>query len=154
CLVDLDRQSQVDAVLARLDQLAASATSQARALEARARALLVRLHLDSALAAGTASLELAIAAKDAGTIFHARLVTMQILAKLDRLDEAEALLIAARAFAESEASVRQRVYFFEAAAFLATQNERFDEGRVLWQKLEASAAEMKSPRTVATALNY
>ena len=78
----------------------------------------------------------------------------QILAKLDRLDEAEALLVAARAFAESEASVQQRVYFFEAAAFLVTQNERFEEGRALWQKLETSAAEMKSPRTVATALNY
>jgi DNA-binding SARP family transcriptional activator len=154
CLIDLDRQAQVDVVLARLDQLADGAPRQARALEARARALLVRLQLDAALAAGAAALELATAAKDVDTTFDARLVMTQILAKLDRLDEAEALLVAARAFAEREASTQQRVYFFEAAAFLVTQNERFDEGRVLWQKLEASAAEMKSPRTVATALNY
>jgi DNA-binding SARP family transcriptional activator/tetratricopeptide (TPR) repeat protein len=154
CLLDLDRQAQVDAVLGRLERLADGASQQARALEARARALLVRLQLDDALAAATAALELATAADDADTTFDARLVMMQILAKLDRLDEAEALLIAARAFAEGEASTQQRVYFFEAAAFLATQNERFDEGRILWQKLETNAVEMKSPRTVATALNY
>jgi len=154
CLLDLDRQARIDAVLARLDALAATAGMQARALEARARALLVRLQLDAALAAGSAALELATAAKEADATFDARLVMTQILAKLDRLEEAEALLVAARAFAESAASAQQRVYFFEAAAFLVTQNERFEEGRVLWQKLETSAAEMKSPRTVATALNY
>jgi tetratricopeptide (TPR) repeat protein len=154
CLVDLDRHAQIDTVLARLDRLAGNVTLRARALEARARALLVRLQLDAALAAGGQALELAAAAKDADVVFDARLVMMQILAKLGRLEEAEALLIAARPFAEGEASTQQRVYFFEAAAFLATQNERFDEGRLLWQKLEASAVEMKSPRTVATALNY
>ncbi|HEV7575363.1 MAG TPA: AAA family ATPase [Caldimonas sp.] len=154
CLLDLDRQARVDLVLARLDALAVTAAMQARALEARARALLVRLELDAALAAGAAALELALAAKEVNAVFDARLVMTQILAKLDRLEEAEALLVAARAFAESEASTQQRVYFFEAAAFLVTQNERFEEGRALWQKLEASAGEMKSPRTVATALNY
>ena len=154
CLLDLDRQARIDDVLARLDALAGSAAMQARALEARARALLVRLQLDAALAAGSAALELATAAKEADATFDARLVMTQILAKLDRLEEAEALLVAARDFAEGAASAQQRVYFFEAAAFLVTQNERFEEGRLLWQKLEASAAEMKSPRTVATALNY
>ena len=104
---------------------------QARALEARARALLVRLQLDAALAAGSAALELATAAKEADATFDARLVMTQILAKLDRLEEAEALLVAARDFAEGQASAQQRVYFFEAAAFLVTQSERFEEGRLL-----------------------
>lgn len=154
CLQDLDRRAQVDAVLARLFELAATAPLQARALEARGRALLARLELEPALAVGTAALELATAASDPGTTFDTRLLMTQTLAKLGRVEEAEAMLGAARAFAESAASVHQRVYFYESAAFMMIAAERFDESHALWRKLEASAVEMKALRTVATSLNY
>ena len=154
CLQDLDRRAQVDAVLVRLFELAATPALQARALEARGRALLARLELDPALAAGTAALELATAANDPGTTFDTRLLITQTLAKLGRVEEAEAMLSAARAFAEGAASVHQRVYFYESAAFMMIAAERFEESHALWRKLEASAVEMKALRTVATSLNY
>ncbi|HEY2559214.1 MAG TPA: AAA family ATPase [Caldimonas sp.] len=154
CLQDLDRRERVDATLARLFELAVTPMLEARALEARARALLARLEFEPALAAGSAALALAADAGDAGASFDARLVMTQTLAKLGRLEEAEAMLVAARAFAEGDATLRQRVYFYEATAFLVTQDERFEEGRALWHKLETNAGELKAPRTVATALNY
>lgn len=154
CLQDLDRRERVDAMLARLFQLAVTRPLEARALEARARALLARLELEPALAAGSAALAIAGAVGDASTSFDARLAMTQALAKLGRLEEAEAMLVAARAFAEGGATLHQRVYFYEATAFLVTQDERFEEGRVLWHKLESNAVELKAPRTVATALNY
>jgi tetratricopeptide (TPR) repeat protein len=154
CLQDLDRRDRVDATLRRLFELAVTPAREARALEARARALLARLEFEPALAAASASLALAAASGEEAVVFDARLAMTQTLAKLGRLEEAEAMLVAARAFADGDATLRQRVYFYEATAFLVTQDERFEQGRVLWRKLESSAAELKAPRTVATALNY
>ncbi|MEO8312662.1 MAG: AAA family ATPase, partial [Caldimonas sp.] len=154
CLQDLDRKERVDATLARLFELAVTPARQARALEARARALLARLEFEPAIAAASASLELANAEGEAATSFNARLALTQTLAKLGRLEEAEAMLVAARPFAEGDATLHQRVYFYEATAFLVTQDERFEEGRALWQKLESNAVELKALRTVASALNY
>ena len=79
---------------------------------------------------------------------------MQALIKLDHVEEAEALLTACRAFAEGGATLHQRVYFYEIAAMLGVAGERFEESRALWRKLKASAVEMKSLRTAATALDY
>lgn len=154
CLQDLERRAQVDSVLARLFELAATPTRQAKALEARARALLIRLDLEPALAAASASQELALAAGDMSTAFDARLALTQTLVKLGRVEEAEATLTTAHAFADNGASPNQRSYFYEAAALMVHAAERFEESGALWRKLETSAIEMKALRTVATALNY
>ena len=155
CLIDLDRRERLDAAIARLLELSSDdARRRARALELQGRTLLARARFGPALAAGQQALALALAAGDASTAFEARLVMTQSLIKLLRLAEAEAVLFAARGFAQSGATTRQSLDFNGASAWLVLAGERFEESRLLWQKVEATATELQMPRYVATALGY
>ena len=155
CLIDLDRRERLDAVVARLRQLAGDDERRnSRALELQARTLLARRQFEAALASAQQSLALALSGRDESTAFAARMAMAQALIKMQRLAEAEAVLFAARAFASSGASAEQSLYFNGAAAWLVLAGERFEESRALWQKVAATAAELQSPREVATALGY
>ena len=155
CLMDLDRTERLDAAIARLHELAAGDDRRrALALGLEARTLLLRRQFEPSLRMAGEALALAIKAHDDSVAFESRLVMTQALIKSLRLAEAEAVLLAARAFASSGATKRQSLNFNSASAWLVLAGERFDESQSLWLQVESTAMELQLPREVATTLGY